>query len=1180
MLGSRYACFAILFLALSATGSFGQTDIITTYAGPQLPVNGALAVSQAIDNPRAALDGAGGFYIASLSQNRVYRVDSSGNMRLAAGTGSPGFSGDGGPATLAQLYRPSAITVDNAGNLYISDAYNYRIRKVTPVGIISTVAGNGTSGNSGDGGPATEAMLGISYGGGVAVDSIGNLYIADTTHNRIRKVTSDGIICTVAGTGTGLGSIGYSGDGGPATAAQLGNPYGLAVDSAGNLYIADSGNNRVRKVTSDGIIRTVAGTGTGWGSTGYGGDGGKATEAKLSSPTGVAVDSIGNLYIADSMNHCIRKVTTDGIIRTVAGNGSNGYGGDGVPAIAANLYQPLGVDVDSTGNLFIADTGNSRIRKVTTDGIINTIAGNGTLGYSGDGGPATAAKFTFPMGVAVAPSGDLYIVDRSNERIRKITPAGIISTIAGNGTMGFLGDGGPATSAQFYYPHGIAIDAAGNLYVTEEGGNRIRKITTAGMISTVAGTGTYGAGGDGGRATAAQLASPYGVAVDSAGNLYIADYGNYRIRKVTAAGIISTVAGTGTKGYSGDGGPATAAQISYPHGVAVDAAGNIYIADFENCRIRKVTSNGVISTVAGSGAYGYSGDGGPAAAAALRPEGVSIDSDNNLLIVDSASYAIRKVTADGVIRTIAGNGINGFSGDNGPATAAQLNPYGVAADSAGNLFIADTGNNRIRKVVNLACTSSTLNSGGAAVCQTPGATVAARTGYAKLSIDSGIAPYGTAVFRLKQNGVTVTEAGVPVTPPATQARIFIDYRTGVNAIPGRSSSGSVDINTGLAVVNYGTVKANVVYTLRDANGATVATGHGTIATGNHISCFIGQLKDKAASDFNLPANFQSSIQFGTLDIVSDQAISVVALRGINNQRKEFLLTTTPVADLTNPISYSSIFFPQFADGGGYSTSLILLNTSDQAESGTLRILDNNGMPLIVHQAGGTTNSSFLYAIPAGGVFRFQTDGLSTDAKAGWVKLTPGYLRPTPVGLGLFTYNPDGVLVSESGIPSAAPTTHARIFMDLSTNHNTGLAIANLDDSGSTVTLKAFQMDGVTAAGTIQGPLALAANGHDSKFVNQFINGLPSGFQGVLDISSASPFAALTVRSLINERDEFLISTFPTADANQAAPAPIIFPQVADGSGYVTQFILISAGDKTSTTFNFYDEAGAKADFTK
>jgi sugar lactone lactonase YvrE len=272
----------------------------------------------------------------------------------------------------------------------------------------------------------------------------------------------------------------------------------------------------------------------------------------------------------------------------VAGNGTGGYSGDGGLATAAQLKGSSGVSFDSEGNIYIADSGNHRIRKVTTAGIISTVAGNGTGGYSGDGGLATAGRLSFPQGITVDSAGNLYIADTFNHRIRKVTTAGIISSIAGNGTSGYSGDGGLATAGQLWFPQGVSIDSAGNLYIADSGNNRIRKVTTAAKISTVAGEGGEGWSSDGEQATVAQLNDPSGVSVDSTGNLYIAERGNNRILKVSTKGKISTVAGNGTTGYSGDGGSATMAQLFKPIAVAADSADNIFITDQGNHRIRKV----------------------------------------------------------------------------------------------------------------------------------------------------------------------------------------------------------------------------------------------------------------------------------------------------------------------------------------------------------------------------------------------------------------------------------------------------------------------------------------------------------------------------------------------------------------------------------------------------------------
>jgi uncharacterized protein (TIGR03437 family) len=680
-------------LLLSAAPLCGQ-GIITTVAGSQWVFrgDGGPATSAPLGNMQGvAVGAAGNVYASDYDNHLVVKISPSGILTVVAGNGMAGFSGDGGSATSASLKSPVGVAVDAAGNVYIADQYNDRIRKVTAGGTITTVAGNNLYGYSGDGGPATSASLALGFmTSGVAVDAAGNLYIADTGNNRVRKVSPSGIISTVAGNG----SQRFSGDGGPATAASLNKPSGLAVDAAGNLYIADFNNHRIRKVSPSGIISTVAGNGTG----GFSGDGGPATSASLDYPLGVAADAAGNLYMADSGNNRIRKVSPSGTISTVVGNGTSGFSGDGGPATSASLLDPSGVALDAAGNLYIADSRNNRIRKVSPSGIIGTVAGNGPYKFAGDGGPAPSAFLNVPTGLAVDAAGNLYIADYYSNRIRKVNPSGIISTVAGNGAYKFAGDGGPATSASLSYPHDVAVDAAGNLYIADTGNNRVRKVSPSRIISTVAGNGTWGFSGDGGPATSASLYGPSAVALDASGNLYIADWVNNRIRKVSPSGIISTVAGNGVAGFSGDGGPATSASLNRPAGIAVDAAGNLYIADSWNNRIRKVSPSGIISTVAGGGPA--LGDGGPATSASLsNPSGVAVDALGNLYIADWANNRIRKVSPSGIISTVAGNGVRGFSGDGGPATSASLYyPSGVAVDAAGNLYIADADNDRVREL--------------------------------------------------------------------------------------------------------------------------------------------------------------------------------------------------------------------------------------------------------------------------------------------------------------------------------------------------------------------------------------------------------------------------------------------------------------------------------------------------
>jgi hypothetical protein len=469
-----------------------------------------------------------------------------------------------------------------------------------------------------------------------------------------------------------------------------------------------------------------------------------------------------------------------GIIGTVAGSGTPGSSGDGGLATAAQLNRPTGVAVDSLGNFYFADYSNFRIRKVSAAGVISTVAGNGTAGFSGDGGLATAAQLDRAIDVAVDSLGNLYIADSNNNRIRKVSATGIISTVAGSGTAGFNGDGGLATAAQLNGPVDVAVDALGNLYVADANNNRIRKVSAAGIISTVAGNGTAGFGGDGGLATAAQLNGPQFGAVDALGNLYIADFGNKRIRKVSAAGIISTVAGNGTTGFSGDGGLATAAQLDRPQCVAIDAAGTLYIADFGNNRVRKVTPAGIISTVAGGGSSGL-GDGSLATAAQLNgPAGVALDSAGSLYIGDYLNNRIRKVSdlALYFAQLVVGGGYStSFSFTNTGSTAQSGNlafrdqqgtPFSVSATIVDLLGV-------VSSVPNVSVVPLTIPSGGTVFVKAEGVTAgsSAKAGWARLEAN-GESLSGVATYEYVVGDTLYTMVGVLHSRPLTYATIPVD----------------------------------------------------------------------------------------------------------------------------------------------------------------------------------------------------------------------------------------------------------------------------------------------------------------------------------------------------------------------------------------------------------------------
>ncbi|MGA8214668.1 MAG: choice-of-anchor D domain-containing protein [Candidatus Sulfotelmatobacter sp.] len=519
----------------------------------------------------------------------------------------------------------------------------------------------------------------------------------------------DGNLTIYAGTGAYPSNI--TGDGGPATEAFLYGPLGVALDSSGNLYIADGKHCVIREViASSGVIKTVAGSTCNPGN-GYFypivGDGGPALSAEFAWPQGVFVDPAGNIFIADWLNCAVREVVAaTGIIHTVAGNGSfPGYSGDGQQATQAQLPWPTSVFVDNNGNVFITDSGNNAIREVAANGIIQTIAGNGTAGYAGNGGPAINALLNSPNGLLLDSLGNIFFADTGNFVVREIiASSGIIQTVAGNGTQGYSGDSGPATSAELSSPAGVFVDESGDLFIPDGGNQVVREVVAAtGDIETVAGNGKTNTCGDGFPAASACLSAPNIAFTDPVGNIFIADSGHSVIREVVAAtGIIKTIAGNGVTGYSGDGGPPASAQLAAPEGVFVDNSGNIFIADSGNNVIRQViASTGTIKTIAGTGIAGYSGDGGSARSAMLHyPSALFLDSSSNIFIADQGNRVIRKIlAATGVIVTVAGDGTMGYSGDGGPATSAELGPTtGVFVDSSGNIFIADSNNNVVREV--------------------------------------------------------------------------------------------------------------------------------------------------------------------------------------------------------------------------------------------------------------------------------------------------------------------------------------------------------------------------------------------------------------------------------------------------------------------------------------------------
>jgi len=659
-----------LLLTVLACAAEAQTPqrvyAIETVAGTLNTGDGGPATSALLGNIQGvAVDRSGNLYIADTDNHRVRKIDTSGVITLVAGTGTAGFGGDGGPAAKASLNLPYGLVVDAAGNIYVADLGNNRVRRIAADGTIVTIAGSSQGGPVGDGGPATGAELLAPRN--VTLDTAGNLYISEFVGQRVRKVTPGGQISTVAGTG----KAGLGGDGGPATAAQLAYPAGLAVDGHGTLYIADSQNRRIRQILPGGAISTVLG-------------GTPATA--LSTPTAIAVDTAGAIYVADYSN-IVHAYTARSAWTNFAGTGAKGFAGDGGPAASAILAAPHDLAVDTGGRLYIAD--GTRLRTVGANGVIQTVAGDAQLSAIGDGAAATRAPLSHPSAVALDNAGNLYLAETGAERIREVSAAGQIATLAGTGIAGLAGDGGPAASAQLNSPAGVTVDFSGNVIVADTNNHRVRQIAPGGQITTLVGTGMSGMGLDGFPGAQTPLNAPQGVCADHTGIVYVVDTSNHRVLRVApGAAAVVTVAGSGSAGNTGDGGPATAAQLNQPCACAVDTAGNLFIADTLNNRIRQVTPAGAISTVAGTGAAGFAGDGHAATAALLQgPAGVAVTDDGTIFIADTGSNRIRMVTPDGVIETIAG-------GAGTPLNA----PGGLALDGSGDLYFAETGSNLVRKL--------------------------------------------------------------------------------------------------------------------------------------------------------------------------------------------------------------------------------------------------------------------------------------------------------------------------------------------------------------------------------------------------------------------------------------------------------------------------------------------------
>jgi sugar lactone lactonase YvrE len=940
----------VLTLAFAAAAIPAKAQIITTAAGGG-PLDGSPATGAALGSVAGlADDGEGGFYVTGGAQGKVFHVDRGGAITLVAGMGRPDVSaGDGGPAREASVLTwggyGGALATDAAGNVYIGEPG--RVRRIDASGIIRTIVGNGTPGSSGDGGPATAAQ--INEGRGLAVDVQGNLYIADGVGHRVRRISPGGIITTVAGTGV----AGYGGDGGPATSALLNEPWALAFDVAGNLYVADRRNHRVRRIDSGGVITTSAGDGTEAGSSSP--EFGAATAIALRFPQALDVDASGRLYIGDNVSRVLR-VDLDGTIARVAGNGTRAHGGDGGPALSAAFSDPSALVVQSTGGYLIG-TFLGRVRHVDASDVIHTVAGNEFADSSGLPGPAAATQISWPAGITFGPDGALYVTARSGNVFR-VDASGHTTVFAG--VLNLVGqppapvtDGVPAPSTNLGLgPWDTTFGPDGSAYVATH--DRVRRIDPSGVVTTIAGTGAAGFNGDGLAPLDTQFDGLASILLEPDGRVIVADNGNHRIRRIDPTGTVTTVAGTGVHGFSGDGGPATEAMLGGPRGLAHGPDGLLYFGDADAGRVRRIRADGIVET------------------AALLPyspvEDLAFDGAGDLYVAQGAAAVVLKVSlASGTSSVVAGTGVVGFSGDGGPATAARLwSPVGIALDGAGHLYIADSFSNRVRKValgsrppvayagadqtveatgpdttVSLEASASSDPDGDplAFTWRNSGGTVVGTTAVISVKL-----PIGSHTFSLTVDdgrGLTATDAVVIVIRDTT-APVLASYSPSPSSlVRGLSVVVSGESNEALLSVSVNGTTLGLSADRRSFNGTYLASAYG-------------------------PA---------TLDIVlTDQAANVTSRR----IPVQFVNDAIPVISLTVP-----------ATSLANSTTIVLAGTS----TAPLASISVSGLSLTVsadqHAFSGT------YLVPGDGLYSLDVAGKDALGHAFTQTLTVRVIQSLP-----------------------------------------------------------------------------------------------------------------------------------------------------------------------------------------
>jgi sugar lactone lactonase YvrE len=595
--------------------------------------------------------------------------------------GSLGGAGNiDGTATEARFYSPASVAIAADGTLYVVDALNFVIRRISPLGVTTTLAGKAGESDHVDSATGTDARF-VSPSG-VALAGDGTLYVADRDSSTIRAISAAGEVTTLAGSDGEIGAVDATG-----ADARFAGPTSIAIGPDGNLYVADALASTIRKVTPSGVVTTFAGQAGVSGSAN-----GTGTEATFSIPFGLAFDSNGDLLVTDTGNNRIRKITPAGVVTTFAGSGSSGSA-DGT-GLAASFFLPFGIVVDDADNAYVADTGNHTIRQITPAGVVSTLAGTADeAGYADDTG--AAARFNGPQGIGLDNDGNVLVADSNNHVLRRITPAGVVTTVAGKGrSQGSTDDTG--TAARFDTPVGMVMTRAGILLVADTLNHTLRSITAGGVVDTEAGAAGMPGSGNG-SGISARFTGLQGLAIDDSDNVYVADTGSHLIRKISPAGVVTTLAGGAGQAGIADG-TGTQARFAFPWGLVVDLEGVVYVTDTAVHSVRKVTPAGVVTTLAGGAGQFGTIDGTGTVARFRSPLGIARDGEGNLYVSDSGNHTIRKVTRAGEVTTVAGTAGAAGAVDATGADARFREPAGIAVDADGNLYVADSGNSLIRKI--------------------------------------------------------------------------------------------------------------------------------------------------------------------------------------------------------------------------------------------------------------------------------------------------------------------------------------------------------------------------------------------------------------------------------------------------------------------------------------------------